>query len=538
MTDAVFEYHEVTKHYFDHYAPGPGGLDWANQPDPFRRYVGAPLCLLERIPPAPVSGPAGAVQECDLRSVSQLLFDAFALSAWKQAGTSRWALRVNPSSGNLHPTEAYLIAGKIPGLSDGPAVYHYAPREHGLELRARFPGSLWDRMGEAWGGSGLLVGLSSVVWRETWKYGARAFRYCNHDVGHALAALTIAALGLGWRVRLCEAISSSDLYAILGLNRPLASEPEHPDCLVVITPPGERPADSEDWASVARLFEQLEWIGKPNRLSPQSVEWPQIKRVMAACRKPGIAPPVLQRAGCQQSEFVPLSGRTLRRKWIHQRRSAVAMDDQTHLPAVSFFQMLEALLPRHPPFDTWPWAPAVSLILFVHRVAALAPGLYGLIRHPDHETAWRSLWPSEWTWSRIEGTPRDVVLYRWIEADMRHAARTISCHQDIAGDGCFSLGMVTEFESVIEKHGGWFYPRLFWECGMIGQVLYLEAEQAGVRGTGIGCFFDDAVHEILGLKSRRFQSLYHFTVGGAMEDPRLTTWPPYPPLDNLESSRF
>jgi nitroreductase len=62
---------------------------------------------------------------------------------------------------------------------------------------------------------------------------------------------------------------------------------------------------------------------------------------------------------------------------------------------------------------------------------------------------------------------------------------------------------------------------------MIGQVLYLEAEARGVRGTGIGCFFDDAVHEILGLESDRFQSLYHFTVGHPLEDPRITTRPPY-----------
>ncbi len=63
---------------------------------------------------------------------------------------------------------------------------------------------------------------------------------------------------------------------------------------------------------------------------------------------------------------------------------------------------------------------------------------------------------------------------------------------------------------------------------MIGQVLYLEAEAAGVRGTGIGCFFDDPVHEVFGLEGNAYQSLYHFTVGGPVEDPRLTTLPPYP----------
>ena len=31
------------------------------------------------------------------------------LSAWKQFRASRWSLRVNPSSGNLHPTEAYVV---------------------------------------------------------------------------------------------------------------------------------------------------------------------------------------------------------------------------------------------------------------------------------------------------------------------------------------------------------------------------------------------------------------------------------------------
>ena len=48
--------------------------------------------------------------------------------------------------------------------------------------------------------------------------------------------------------------------------------------------------------------------------------------------------------------------------------------------------------------------------------------------------------------------------------------------------------------------------RLFWETGVIGQVLYLEAEAAGVRATGIGCFFDDPVHQVFGFNDATFQS--------------------------------
>ena len=35
------DYHERSKHRLNRYAPGPGRLDWANQPNPFRRYEGA-----------------------------------------------------------------------------------------------------------------------------------------------------------------------------------------------------------------------------------------------------------------------------------------------------------------------------------------------------------------------------------------------------------------------------------------------------------------------------------------------------------------
>jgi hypothetical protein len=106
-------------------------------------------------------------------------------------------------------------------------------------------------------------------------------------------------------------------------------------------------------------------------------------------------------------------------------------------------------------------------------------------------------------------------------------AQTVSCHQEIAADGAFALAMVAEFEPSLQEHGSWFYKRLHWEAGAIGQVFYLEAEAAGVRSTGIGCFFDDALHQAVGLRGRRHQDLYHFTVGGAVDDPRLRTSPAY-----------
>jgi len=54
-----------------------------------------------------------------------------------------------------------------------------------------------------------------------------------------------------------------------------------------------------------------------------------------------------------------------------------------------------------------------------------------------------------------------------------------------------------------------------------------DDDSARVRSTGIGCYFDDHMHEVLGLKDRKYQDLYHFTIGGPVEDIRLTTLPSY-----------
>ena len=86
--------------------------------------------------------------------------------------------------------------------------------------------------------------------------------------------------------------------------------------------------------------------------------------------------------------------------------------------------------------------------------------------------------------------------------------------------------MLTKFEDNLIRSANQ-YPLLFWETGMIGQALYLAAESDGYRGTGIGCFFDDLVHDLLGLKDQQWQSLYHFTVGKHIEDRRISTKPAY-----------
>jgi hypothetical protein len=213
---------------------------------------------------------------------------------------------------------------------------------------------------------------------------------------------------------------------------------------------------------------------------------------------------------------------------ILKRRSALDFDGETPLSLSDFYGSLRRVLPSSlPPWDSLPWPPRIHLALFVHRVTGLPRGIYLLARSPAGGEALRKLLRPEFVWRRPAGCPADLPLHLLLETDAREPSKIIACHQEIASDGAFSLAMLAEFEGTIAKGGPFQYRRLYWEAGVLGQVLYLEAEARGARATGIGCYFDDACHTLLGLEGSAFQDLYHFTVGTPVEDRRLQTHPPY-----------
>jgi nitroreductase len=179
------------------------------------------------------------------------------------------------------------------------------------------------------------------------------------------------------------------------------------------------------------------------------------------------------------------------------------------------------------PWDSISWGGFVHLGLFVHRITGLEPGLYVLIRNELKRDSLKERMAPGFLWQKPPEVPDGLALYFLRGDDVKLLASQVSCHQAIAGESAFSLGMLAEFEPAISHYGAHFYRNLFWETGMVGQVLYLEAEAFGNRSTGIGCFFDDPMHEAFGLRSRDYQSLYHFTIGGPVQDARLTTLPAY-----------
>ncbi len=543
--ELVIAYHERTKHHFHRYAASPGYLDWATQPDPFRRYPGADLVqLLLPKPGCPLPywqlyAPGDRPSEpLSLESISLFFRYALSLTAWKRFHETMWSLRANPSSGNLHPTEGYAVLPAIERLGDAPAVYHYAPKEHALERRAILDANAWTDLCAPFPEYSFLVGLSSVHWREAWKYGERAFRYCQHDAGHALATLRIAAAALGWGLVLLDGISHSAIAGLFGLSRGDdygMAEREEPELLTLVTP-GVALTSPRLLNGLTAGSIGAQWCGRANKLSPEhSVEWPVIDDVAQATRRSesALITEDFSRFPTEQELFgVPVRhGLLTAEKAILGRRSAVAMDGSTAISQEAFFRALARLMPtrdrRSMPWDAIPWRPRIHLGLFVHRVEGLPRGLYALARDPDKLAALQEVMRREFRWQRLPSCPPGLPLYLLQEGDCRALAATVSCGQHIAGGGAFSLGMIADYMDSLTMYGAAFYRNLFWEAGMVGQVFYLEAEAMGIRSTGIGCYFDDPVHEAFGITSREWQSFYHFTVGGPVEDTRLTTLPAY-----------
>jgi len=507
----VYEYHETTKHAQHRYARSLGFMDWATQPDPFRVYNGAevlklPLAIENTTPPYHLLDaelPSAPVLK---ESISQLLQFCMGLAAYKESGGSSWAVRCNASSGNLHPTEAYLVLPPLMQEQNAKSnVFHYKPKEHALEKLASFETSFWEKLPA----DSFIVGLSSISWREVWKYGERAFRYTQLDVGHAWQAFLVSAKMLGWRVTRLDSVSDVDISTLLGLSQTERFfEDETPDMLFVISP-----ENVNSNLSVDALIESipLKFQGIANRLSSSMQEWDIIPSVEEATSEAQIP-----RATALKSKITRTPSRES--KDVVLNRRSVHVMDTSSITKEQFHTILSSILDSQDAKEN-----SAHLAIFVHRVENYENGLYILVRNSIAKEDLEKEMDAKFSWSHTEFES----LYLLQIKDLTSTSKAISCSQDIASDGAFSLGMLCNFTNQLEKYGAHRYKELYWECGAIGQQLYLEATSMGLSGTGLGCFLDDEMHELLGLKSNRYQVLYNFTVGRGYVDSRILTRPAY-----------
>jgi SagB-type dehydrogenase family enzyme len=483
------EYHEFTKHSVESLRRSQHSLDWANMPDPFRHYEAVPVLDLPADPPPPrvpalalLQGAHGAAPAADGPAfLSQLLFHSAAISASKRVPATgyRYALRVNPSSGNLHPTEFHFITRGLAQWPDG--LYHYRPSSHMAEQRAI--GRLDPK---AVGGAPVVFVLTSIAWREAWKYRDRAYRYCLHDAGHAWQALALAARAIG-----CDSFAEGH-FPDDELAR-CFHEDEWPMLIVRLSGKSIPVRDPDSTGTV--------WFGgNANQLSSHQVAYPRIDEIHAATKLPDHCGPipVCEKAPEGSGEIrlcAPDSSARAFGEVARTRRSA--LDFRGGTESMSLAQLSAVLAAAAQPFSCdFGGSRFIQLYLYAHRIRGLEPGVY-------------RYWPEHAELERIRS------------GDQRVAAAGLSLGQDLAGNACVAFSMVADLDRATRSHGDRGYRYVHFEAGALGQRLYLAAEALGLGATGIGAFFDDEVNRYLHLGSGERQVVYHFAIGYPVPDPRV-----------------
>ena len=333
----------------------------------------------------------------------------------------------------------------------------------------------------------LVFVLTSIAWREAWKYKDRAYRYCLHDVGHAWQALTLAARAIG-----CESFAVGKFEDEKIAENCLLNDDEWPMLIVQL----------DGFSIPQKLLDPCEphlFGGRPNRLSQEQISYPSIESIQESTKilvQPTFADAKGQPVGRGEIALPPpmLSDRTFG-EVVRSRRSA--LDFRGGSESISLSQLASLLASTREPLSAdFAVQPLVRLYLYVHRVDGLMPGVY-------------RYWP------------RHEELELMKAGDQRLIAASLSLGQNLAGNACVAFSMIGDFEMATRAFGDRGYRYAHFEAGALGQQLYVAAEAAGLRATGIGAFFDDEVHRYLDLPPEQGQVLYHFAIGYPVNDPRL-----------------
>ena len=485
------EYHEATKHTVESLRrePHPRRGEHARS---VSSYEGVPAFDLPADPPAPeipafdvLRGTSSTTPVGDGPIfLSQLLFHSGAISASKNVPFTsyNYALRVNPSSGNLHPTEFHFLTRGLKGWPDG--MYHYDPSRHMAEQRGR--GDFEMKLVS--GSATIVFVLTSIMWREAWKYGDRAYRYCLHDIGHAWQALSLAAQAIGCGSFAIGHFQDDEITQACHLP-----DDEVPLLLVELRGASIPVRESN-------ACETVWYGGDANQLSAQIATNEWIDGIHDATKLNSlnqqgnsIAEPLP--AGCGEIKLPPPAssarafGETARR-----RRSALDFVGGSRSISLPQLSAILAAASRRLIAD-FARTSFVQLYLYAHRVEALKPGVYRY-------------------WSN------SAELEQIKSGDQRVVAAGLSLGQKIAGNACVAFSMVGDLERAARGHGDRGYRYVHFEAGAVGHRLYLAAEALGLAATGIGAFYDVEVHRYLKLPPQE-QVVYHFAIGYPVPDVRV-----------------
>ncbi|MDY7047601.1 MAG: SagB/ThcOx family dehydrogenase [Microcystis panniformis WG22] len=477
-------YHERTKYDPQTIASKSKGLDWSQQPHPFKEYkIGQTFDL------KPYLSRQIVPQKGDFwRRISRILGCSYGLTAKIATMGSPLYLRSAPSAGGLYPAEVYLISRGTEFLPAG--LYSYQGQSHSLLLF--WESDVWTNLQSAcfWNpvleNTDIALVTSAIFYRSAWRYEDRAYRRIFLDTGHLLGNIELSASINDYRAHLIGGFNDSQMNELLYLD----SEKESVMTVIPLAdllnirenlPPSTTALPSTTTTLYPKIAEgellnslhQATIIATDEKIEANITpsNW-EDKYNFPFCLKVSVT----SRPVNWGEDLIDLESTMLKRRSTRAYSGASLSLDElrallhfTYQPQDYADQNLD---PNPDYFDL----DLLETFIAVSAVTGLEEGCYYY-------------------------APKAQELRQIRFKNFQQELHYLCLGQDLGRDAAAVVFHTADLSKAVAKYGDRVYRYLHADAGHLGQRLNLAAIHLGLGVSGIGGFFDDQVNEVLGIPS-------------------------------------
>jgi len=477
-------YHERTKYDPQTIASKSKGLDWSQQPYPFKEYkIGQTFDL------KPYLSRQTVPQKGDFwRRISRILGFSYGLTAKIATMGSPLYLRSAPSAGGLYPAEVYLISRGTEFLPAG--LYSYQGQSHSLLLF--WESDVWTNLQSAcfWNpvleNTDIAVVTSAIFYRSAWRYEDRAYRRIFLDTGHLLGNIELSASINDYRAHLIGGFNDIQMNELLYLDSekesvmtviPLAdllniqqnlphSTTALPSATTTLYPEiteGEL-LNSLHRATIIATDEKIE-----ANITPSNWE---DKYNFPFCLKVSVT----SRPVNWGEDLIDLESTILKRRSTRAYSGASLSLDELRALLHFTYQPQDYAGQNLDPNPDYFALDLLETFIAVSAVTGLEEGCYYY-------------------------APKAQELRQIRFKNFRQELHYLCLGQDLGRDAAAVVFHTADLSKAVAKYGDRVYRYLHADAGHLGQRLNLAAIHLGLGVSGIGGFFDDQVNEVLGIPS-------------------------------------
>ena len=474
-------YHEATNHSEIRLQTSAHYLDWANKPSQFKIYKDLESVALPRNFPRPEAEPLGVIlgrspqkKEHDflLGGLAELLYFSAGLNRKYRFGSEVHYMRVASATGALYPIELYVIAGDVVGLEAG--VYHFDPLAFQLSRirKGDFRAELAAVSNESLGAAPAIVALTSLGWKNAWKYEARSYRHWFWDGGVIAANLLAVSNSMALPTTIVQGFVDQTVNELLGLQ-------ERKEATILLSPIGSGLQASRDHS--------LKKIGPiPLRVQPLSEE----ETVYASIWDTHRASSLQNRQQIEEWTNAKLAASHI------VRTSYPAVSLSPPITGASSSRKLGEVILQRGSTRRFARSPiALSQLSTILRTSTgpiprdYLPDDEGLIEVYFIANAVEGLDPGSYFYSSEQES-----LDQLKRGELRQMSAYLSLGQPLFGDASVVFFLMTHLQYVLGALGNRGYRVAQLEGGIVAGKIYLSAYSLGLGASG-STFYDDAVTE-------------------------------------------